>query len=231
MVFQDPGSSLNPHRPLKKSLEEPLAAKRVPCLERKEILDRLVRETGLTDTILNRLPSKVSGGENQRICIARALSTQPDFLILDEPLTALDAVIRRQVAALLQRIKKTYKLTCFLITHDIPLVKSIGTRVGVMYLGRLVETCTKEQLFSEPAHPYTRALLSTVFTPGLWQGKRIILTGDIPSIHNPPKGCIFHTRCPQKMPQCSRQIPPDVELASGHRVCCHLYRNKGSELA
>ena len=229
VVFQDPKSSLNPYLPLMKSLEEPLAAKGVSREERMNQLKELIVETGLTEELLRRLPSEVSGGENQRVCIARALSTRPDFLILDEPLTSLDAVIRKKTASLLRRMKEKYRFTCFMITHDMALVKTFGDRVGVMYLGRLVETAPKDVFLEKPAHPYSRALLSTAFTPGVWSGKRIVLKGDIPSIQNPPGGCVFHTRCPVRISRCFEEVPRLLALGPGHTVSCHLFEDRGKE--
>jgi oligopeptide/dipeptide ABC transporter ATP-binding protein len=223
MVFQDPGSSLSPFLTLGKSIGEPLEAKGVARKKRRAIVEKLARQTGLSTEQLQRRPSRVSGGQNQRACIARALSTRPEILFLDEPLTALDAVIQKQVAKLLSDMKNEYGLTYFLISHDLGLVKAMGTTVAVMYLGRIVEKAPKESFFSNPSHPYSQALLSSVLKPGIWQGKRIVLQGDIPSPQAPPKGCVFHPRCPHRLPECSNVAPPKKSLGPGHTVCCHLY--------
>lgn len=226
MVFQDPVQALNPFRPLIRSLEEPLKARGIRNRERKKRLAPLIRDTGLTEDLLERKPGQVSGGQNQRVCIARSLSTQPELLILDEPLTALDSLIKTRIIRLLCRIKEKYPLTCLIITHDMGLVKAMATRVGVIYLGRILETGESRTLLSNPAHPYTRALLSASFTPGVWQGKRIVLKGEAPSALDLPKGCIFHTRCPQVLDKCKKQVPDPVALSPGHTVSCHLYIRK-----
>ena len=224
MVFQDPVQALSPFRTLRQSLEEPLAARGVTPSRRRDLLAPLIRDTELTESLLKRRPHQVSGGQNQRVCIARALSTQPELLILDEPLTALDSLIKSRITRVLCRLKEKYPVTCFLITHDMDLVRVMATRIGVIYLGHILETASKASLLAKPAHPYTRALLSASFTPGIWKGKRVILKGDIPpSAQAPSKGCIFHSRCPEAMKVCEQQTPPSVTLSSGHTVSCHLY--------
>ncbi len=223
MVFQDPIQALNPFRSLRQSLEEPLSARGVRAGQRREFLDPLIREIGLSDRLLQRFPSQVSGGQKQRVCIARALSTRPELLILDEPLTALDGLIKTRIIRLLGRIKEKYPMACFIITHDMDLVRAMADQVGVIYLGRILETVSGASLFSEPAHPYTRALLSTSFTPGIWTGERILLKGEVPSVRHLPTGCIFHTRCPEASRVCETRIPDPVRLSSDHTVWCHLY--------
>ena len=227
MVFQDPLQALNPFRSLWHSLEEPLAARGVAKEKRQALLRPLIRDTGLSDAILERLPGQVSGGQNQRVCIARSLSTRPELLIMDEPLTALDSLIKTRITRLLCRIKEKYPMTCFIITHDMDLVRAMATRVGVIYLGQILETVSQSSLFTAPAHPYTRALLSASFSPGIWKGKRVVLKGDIPSAQNLPVGCIFHTRCPDSALVCKKEAPRPVQLAPGHTVSCHLYTHKG----
>lgn len=227
MVFQDPVQALNPFRPLIRSLEEPMKARRIGRQERERRITQLIGDTGLTRDLLERLPAQVSGGQNQRVCIARSLSVRPELLILDEPLTALDSLIKTRLIDLLCRIKETYSVTCLIITHDMGLVKAMATRVGVIYLGRILESGSRDHLLSGPAHPYTRALLSASFTPGIWQGERLILRGEASSVSGRPRGCIFHPRCPEVMEICRKEEPERVILSPGHHVCCHLYTGKG----
>ncbi|WP_321493372.1 ABC transporter ATP-binding protein [uncultured Desulfobacter sp.] len=223
MVFQDPVQALSPFRTLGQSIEEPLAARGICRKERAAILAPLIHDTGLTRELLDRKPFQASGGQNQRVCIARSLSTCPDLLILDEPLTALDSLSKNRITRLLCQIKKKYPATCLIITHDMAMVRAMATRVGVIYLGRMLETVPGQVLLSEPAHPYTRALLSASFTPGLWKGQRLVLKGDTPSATNLPRGCIFHPRCPECARICRTQPPPRTEISSGHTVFCHMY--------
>jgi oligopeptide/dipeptide ABC transporter ATP-binding protein len=223
MVFQDPVTSLNPFLRLGQSIEEPLSAKGVRKKERTAIAKRLAMQTGLSYELLQRRPSKVSGGQNQRACIARALSTKPDILFLDEPLTALDALTQSQVVNLLCRMKKEYDLTYFFITHDLGLAQKIGTTVAVMYLGRIVEKAQVDAFFSNPCHPYSQALLSSVLKPGIWHGKRIILKGESPSPQSPPAGCVFHPRCPRKLAECEKTAPAGKTVEAEHEVFCHLF--------
>ena len=223
MVFQDPAASLSPFLTLGRSIEEPLRARGVGKKERTKTAKRLALETGLSLKLLERRPLNVSGGQNQRACIARALSTEPDILFLDEPLTALDAVIQNKITKLLCKIKKDYPVTSFLVTHDLGLVKNIGDTVAVMYLGRIVETAPVKIFFSNPYHPYSKALLSNVLKPGIRKGDPIILQGEIPSIQHPPEGCPFYTRCPSRLSVCKKNMPDRKILAKGHEVLCHLF--------
>lgn len=226
MVFQNPAASLDPHFSLYRSIAEPLIARGIQSKARAARVRELAEQTGLSPDLLERLPSEVSGGQNQRACIARALSTRPAFLILDEPLTALDAIAQRRLVDLLCRIKERFRLTYFLITHDMALAKAIGTVVAVMYLGTIVETAPAPAFFATPCHPYAKALLSSALKPGFWQGRRIILGGEIPSLHAPPSGCGFHPRCPWKMTVCEKVPPREIEVGKGHRVACHLFAGK-----
>jgi peptide/nickel transport system ATP-binding protein/oligopeptide transport system ATP-binding protein len=223
IVFQDPVASLSPFLTLRQSIEEPLRARGVGKKDRVAIAENLAIETGLSHELLQRRPSEVSGGQNQRACIARALSIKPDILFLDEPLTALDAIVQKQVAKLFYEMKRDYDLTYFLITHDLSFVKKIGTTVAVMYSGRIVEKAPKEMFFSNPCHPYSQALLSSVLKPGIWKGKRIVLKGEVPSSLNPPSGCLFHPRCFRKLPVCEKIAPESKTVATGHEVFCHLF--------
>jgi oligopeptide/dipeptide ABC transporter ATP-binding protein len=223
MVFQNPAASLDPHFPLWRSIAEPLVAKGIGKQARSAMVRDLAINTGLSPDLLQRRPSEVSGGQNQRACLARALSTRPAFLILDEPLSALDAIAQHQLVDLLCRIKERFRLTYFLITHDMALAKQIGTVVAVMYLGTIVEKAPAQAFFSNPCHPYAKALLSSALTPGLWQGPRIILQGEIPSMQAPPSGCVFHPRCPSKMAVCDKVPPEEISVGEGHAVVCHLF--------
>ncbi len=223
MVFQDTLLSLNPLLTLGRSIEEPLRARGLGKKERAEIVKRVAIQTGLSSELLQRRPSSVSFGQSQRACIARALSTNPEILFLDEPLTALDAVIQGKIARLLLRIRNERSLTCLIITHDLAFVKNIGTMVAVMYLGRIVEKAPVEFFFNKPCHPYSLALLSSVLKPGVWQGEKIILKGEIPSPQHPPSGCVFHPRCHLKLPVCEKIEPGMKRLSPRHEVYCHLF--------
>jgi peptide/nickel transport system ATP-binding protein len=225
MVFQDPVASLSPFLTLGQSIEEPLRAKGIGRQEREEIVKNLAKQAGLSYALLQRRPSQASGGQNQRVCIARALSTRPDLLFLDEPFSALDAIVQKEVARLLSRVKEEHHLTYLLITHDLPFVKCIGTTVAVMYLGRMVERAKGELFFSNPCHPYSQSLLSSVLKPGIWQGKRTVLEGEIPSPQIPPSGCVFHPRCPRSLPECQRTSPTGKTVEPEHEVFCLLYKD------
>ncbi len=222
MVFQDPAASMNPRFTLAMSIEEPLRAKGMGKTERRATTRDLADRVGLFPDLLSRLPREVSGGQGQRACIARALSSKPDLLVLDEPLTALDAVSRRQIVTLLSRIRETSGLTYFLITHNLALARKLSTHVAVMYAGLLIEKAPSVDFFSRPQHPYSRALLSSVLEPGFWWGERIVLTGEMPPLHRRPKGCVFHPRCPEKLPVCSETAPEFRMMEPGHEVRCHL---------
>ncbi len=223
-VFQDPVASLNPYISLKKSIIEPLRARGISRKKCDKIVQRLASETGLSGSIIERKPSKVSVGQNQRACIARALSTDPDILFLDEPLSALDAVNRKEIAEMLLRLKESHALTCFLITHDMSLVRNIGTTVAVMYLGTIVEKAPVKDFFSMARHPYSQALLTNALTPEVNGKKRNIIEGDIPSPHDRPPGCVFHPRCPDRLPVCGKIPPLKRKLSEDHEVFCHLYQ-------
>lgn len=228
MVFQNPAASLDPHFSLYRSISEPLMAMGIDKKVRAARVRDLALQTGLSPDLLERRPFEVSGGQNQRACIARALSTRPAFLILDEPLTALDAIAQHRIVELLCQIKEKFRLTYFLITHDMALAREIGTVVAVMYLGTIVEKAPAQTFFSAPCHPYAKALLSSALKPGLWQGRRIVLQGEIPSLYDPPPGCGFHPRCPWKMAVCEKSPPGEIDVGDGHMVVCHLFaKNTG----
>ena len=226
MVFQKPDASLNPHFSLGRSIAEPLRAKGLSKTQCESIVRSLAHRAGLSVELLQRRPAQVSGGQNQRACIARALSNRPALLILDEPLTALDAVAQRRMGRLLGGIKEKFGLTYLLITHDLAMAKRMGTCVAVMYLGTIVEKAPAGAFFANPRHPYARALLSSTFTPGLWQGQRIALEGEIPSIQTPPRGCVFHPRCPVRVNACDEAEPQETVVGSGHVVRCHRFQNR-----
>ncbi|KMY51935.1 ABC transporter ATP-binding protein [Peribacillus loiseleuriae] len=225
MVFQDPFASLNPRHTIGKILEEPLIVHGVKDRrERKQRVQELLEVVGLSSYHASRYPHQFSGGQRQRIGIARALAINPKLIIADEPVSALDVSIQSQVLNLLQDLQKEYGLTYLFIAHDLGVVRHISDRVGVMYLGQLVEISESEDLYRNPLHPYTQALLSAVPIPDVtYKQERVILQGDVPSPVNPPKGCPFHTRCPKAMEQCSNIRPILKELEQGHHVACHLY--------
>ncbi|MCQ6267410.1 dipeptide ABC transporter ATP-binding protein [Fictibacillus sp. WQ 8-8] len=225
MVFQDPFASLNPRHTVEKILEEPLIVHGVKdAKERKRRVKELLEVVGLSSYHAKRYPHQFSGGQRQRIGIARALAVNPKLIIADEPVSALDVSIQSQVLNLLQDLQEEFGLTYLFIAHDLGVVRHISDRVGVMYLGRIVELSDSEQLYDNPMHPYTQALLSAVPIPDVEVKKeRIILKGDVPSPSNPPKGCAFHTRCPQAMDVCAAERPVFKEAEKGHYVACHLY--------
>jgi oligopeptide/dipeptide ABC transporter ATP-binding protein len=227
MVFQDPFASLNPRKTLESVLEEPLHVHNLyKGKERDERVAELLETVGLNPAFRNRYPHEFSGGQRQRIGIARALSLHPDLIIADEPVSALDVSIQAQIINLMQDLQKELNLTYVFISHDLSVVRHISDRVGVMYLGKMMELATKNDLFAEPLHPYTQALLSAVPVPrkkGITKRERIILQGDLPSPSNPPEGCVFHTRCPAAMDSCKHIVPEFKEVKTGHFVACHLY--------
>lgn len=225
MVFQDPYASLNPRHNVEKILEEPLIVHRIgKRLERKERVQQYLEMVGLNIYHAKRYPHQFSGGQRQRIGIARALMTNPKLIIADEPVSALDVSIQAQVLNLMQKLQEEFRLTYLFIAHDLGIVRHISDRVGVMYLGRLVELAKTDYLYKEPLHPYTKALLSAVPIPDpTFEREQIILAGDIPSPSNPPSGCTFHTRCPYTTNICKEVTPELIEVQKGHSVACHLY--------
>jgi len=224
MIFQDPYSSLNPRKSVKDTIAEPLIVHNI-C-KRRELKDRIVQlleNVGLRADHMKRYPHEFSGGQRQRIGIARALAVNPTLIICDEPVSALDVSIRSQIINLLLELQEKFGLTYIFIAHDLSVVEHISDLVAVMYLGKIVEITDTEELYSNPLHPYTKALLSATPVPDPSKKKeRIILHGDVPSPVNPPKGCRFHTRCPLREDICSSVEPPLQELSSDHWVACHL---------
>lgn len=225
MVFQDPFASLNPRHTVEKILEEPLIVHGIGTKkERKQMVKEMLEVVGLSSYHAKRYPHQFSGGQRQRIGIARALMTRPKLIIADEPVSALDVSIQSQVLNLLEDLQKEFQLTYIFIAHDLGVVRHISDRVGVMYLGRLVEITEADKLYEKPLHPYTRALLSAVPIPDPdIKRDQELLTGDIPSPANPPQGCAFHTRCKECMEICKTDRPVLKEIEPGHFAACHLY--------
>ena len=226
MVFQDPQASLNPRMTVGSIVSEPLkehhAAKGA---ERHDRVEELLGLVGLEAKHANRYPHEFSGGQRQRIGIARAIALNPDFIVCDEPIAALDVSIQAQVVNLLERLQDVLGLTYLFISHDLSMVRHIADRVAVMYLGKIMELAPVGDMYASPQHPYTRALLSAVPVPDpeLESGRRrIILQGDVPSPANPPPGCVFSTRCPEVQERCRTEVPEFRETASGRWVACHF---------
>ncbi|HPU64058.1 MAG TPA: dipeptide ABC transporter ATP-binding protein, partial [Mobilitalea sp.] len=225
IIFQDPYSSLSPRLPIGEIIGEAVREHNIVSPEEYEdYLDDIMAACGLQPYHKDRYPHEFSGGQRQRICIARALAVNPQFIVCDEPVSALDVSIQAQIINLLSDLQKSRNLTYLFISHDLSVVEHISDTVGVMYLGNLVEYGKKEDIFRNPAHPYTQALLSAVPVPDPdVKMNRIILEGSIPSPANPPSGCKFHTRCSKCMECCTTQVPEVKEIEEGHFVQCHLY--------
>ena len=228
MVFQDPMSSLNPLKRIREAFDEPMKVHGIKDpQERNRRMAELMELVNLDPAYLDRFPHEFSGGQRQRIAIARALCISPKLVICDEPVSALDVSIQAQVLNLMRDIQKKMGLTYIFIAHDLSVVQYISDRIAVMYLGKIMESAGSEELYENPLHPYTRALLSAVPIPSLDVKKqRIVLEGDVPSPINKPSGCAFHNRCPQCCDICRKQEPKSVEVSPGHTVACHLYDGK-----
>jgi oligopeptide/dipeptide ABC transporter ATP-binding protein len=232
IVFQDPFASLNPRMKVGEIIEEPLINFHLYDKEgRKKRVLEIMEQVGLTASQINRYPHEFSGGQRQRIGIARALATNPKLIIADEPVSALDVSIQSQVLNLLKDLQKELDLTYIFISHDLSVVKHFCDRIGVMYLGKMVEIAEKNELYHRPMHPYAQALLSAVPSPNPKKKKeRIVLQGDVPSPSNPPSGCTFHPRCFECMDICSEVTPVLEEKEPGRLVSCHLYRDENKKI-
>jgi oligopeptide transport system ATP-binding protein len=225
MVFQDPYSSLNPRKRIGHILEETLKIHNIG--NKKERMDRVIdmlHKVGFQSEQYYRYPHEFSGGQRQRIGLARALMVNPKLIICDEPVSALDVSIQSQVLNLLEEIQEEFKLSYLFVSHDLSVVRHISDRIGVMYLGQLVEEAPTDELYANPLHPYTQALLSAVPVPNpAVKRERITLRGEVPSPINPPSGCVFHTRCPYATEICKQEVPMKKLVAANHAVACHLY--------
>ena len=226
MIFQDPYASLNPRMTVGEIIGEPLKIHELATgKEVEEKVKELLKLVGLNPAFSNRFPHEFSGGQRQRIGVARALSLQPSLIVCDEPISALDVSIQAQVVNLLEDLQRDFNLTYLFIAHDLSMIRHISTRVAVMYLGVIMELTDRNELYANPLHPYTQALLSAIPLPdpvAEEKRKRIILSGEIPSPVTPPSGCRFRTRCPLAAPVCSETRPDFREVSAGHFVACHL---------
>ena len=225
IIYQDPFSSLSPRLPVGEIIAEAVREhKLVPNSRLDAHIDSVMDSCGLQSFHKNRYPHEFSGGQRQRICIARALALNPEFIICDEPVSALDVSIQAQIVNLLKDLQQQYRLTYLFISHDLSVVEHICDTVGVMYLGSLVEYADTDSLFQKPLHPYTQALFSAIPIPDPeHKMNRQVLQGSIPSPADPPSGCKFHTRCPHRMDICPRVVPELTEVEPGHACACHLY--------
>jgi oligopeptide transport system ATP-binding protein len=226
MIFQDPYASLNPRMTVEALISEPmLIHTRMTADERRKRVHELLELVGLNPRFDRRYPHEFSGGQRQRIGVARALSLNPEFIVCDEPISALDVSVQAQVVNLLEDLQEKFGLTYLFIAHDLSMVRHIASRVAVMYLGKLMELAQREELYDNPLHPYSQALLSAVPVPDPMvehSRKRIILKGDVPSPAAPPPGCVFNTRCPIAVERCHQEVPEWRQVRPGHWVACHL---------
>jgi len=226
MIFQDPQACLNPRMTVGSIISEPLDEHTtLSRREKRERVAELLDAVGMRKDFANRYPHEFSGGQRQRIGIARALALEPEFIVCDEPIAALDVSIQAQVVNLLEELQRERNLTFLFISHDLSMVRHIADRIAVMYLGKIVELASRDQLYSNPQHPYTQALLSAVPVPNPAteaRRERIILQGDVPSPANPPSGCNFSTRCPLATDRCRTESPAWRELGDGRHVACHM---------
>ncbi|MDO5134887.1 MAG: ATP-binding cassette domain-containing protein [Eubacteriales bacterium] len=225
IIFQDPYSSLSPRLPVGEIIGEAVREHNLVSKgEYQDYVTKIMNDCGLQAYHKDRYPHEFSGGQRQRICIARALALNPEFVVCDEPVSALDVSVQAQIINLLKELQERRHLTYLFISHDLSVVEHISDTVGVMYLGGLVETGTTGDIFANPLHPYTEALFSAIPMPDPdLKRNRIILEGNIPSPANPPSGCKFHTRCRKCMEICKTQVPQEKDMGGGHKVRCHLY--------
>ncbi len=226
IIFQDPYSSLNPRMTVGEAIGEALEVHGIARgKERREKVESILKDCGLDTYHYRRYPHEFSGGQRQRVGIARALALEPTFVVADEPISALDVSIQSQIVNLLENLQEKYGLTFLFISHDLSVVKHMADRVGVMYLGRIVEDAPKKEFYASPLHPYSQALLSAVpsMLPGV-KKERVILKGDVPSPSNPPDGCTFHTRCPKAIDICSHEVPLLKKVGPDHYTSCHLVK-------
>lgn len=228
IVYQDPYASLNPRMTVREIVQAPLDAFKLGTqTQRRERVAKILERVSMGPQMMERFPHEFSGGQRQRIVIARALVLEPEFVVCDEPVSALDVSVRSQVLNLMRDLQKEMDLTYLFISHDLSVVRHISDRVAVMYLGHVVEVSEKKELFVNPCHPYTKALMSAIPVPDVdFKRNRIVLEGDIPTPINPPSGCPFHTRCPNAMPQCAEIYPEMKQVNQDHKVACHLYDKK-----
>ena len=226
MVFQDPYASLDPRMTVGDIVGEAIDIHKLAAnkKERHDMIISMLEKVGLNSEHANRYPHEFSGGQRQRVGIARALAVNPQFIVCDEPISALDVSIQAQILNLMRELQRKYQLTYIFISHNLSVVKHICDRIAVMYLGNIVEIAPKKELFDNPLHPYTKALFSAIPIPDpTVKRERIVLQGSIPSPANPPSGCKFHTRCANCMKCCEEETPVQREIEPGHFVCCHLY--------
>jgi len=231
IVFQDPYGSLDPRWTIGQTLEEPLRTHlRLSDEDAKSRIERMLEVVGLSKQHASRYPHELSGGQRQRVGIARALITEPKFVVLDEPVSALDVSIQAQILKLMQELQSRLSLTYLFVSHDLSVVRYISDRVGVMYLGKMVETGPTAELFERPLHPYTRALISAIpEADPAKRRERITLSGEVPSPRNPPSGCAFHTRCPMARPECKSVTPEWRQVSENRSVACHLYNEESRD--
>lgn len=226
IIFQNPFASLNPRKTLYQTLSQPYLIHEPNKKDQiiKKVL-KLLDDVGLSpaEMYLDKYPHELSGGQRQRIGVARAIALRPKFIVADEPVSSLDISIQTQILNLMKKLQKEYKIAYLFITHDLAVIRSISDRIAVMYLGKIVELARTQEFYTNPLHPYTKALLLSIPRPNpkLRRRSRIILKGDIPSPINPPKGCRFHTRCPRKRPKCAEVEPIFIEVENNHFVACH----------
>ena len=222
LIFQDPYSSLNPRMTIRESIEAPLKVYHVNKRIMKDKVSSMMQDVGLNEKYLDRFPHEFSGGQRQRIMIARALILEPEFVVCDEPVSALDVSVRAQVLNLMRDLQIRKKLTYLFISHDLSVVKYNSDRVAVMYLGEIIELADTEEIFRNPLHPYTEALISAIPVPDVDSERtRIHLQGDVPDVYNMPAGCKFHTRCPYCIERCRSEKPLLREISDGHFAACH----------